>query len=480
VTITSPGAGARVFGPATITATVSDAAGVKSVQFKVDGYDLGAPVTASPYSVSWNTSETSDGWHALTAVADNTSGTESTSDPVTVRVANAAPPSVPVTRHEETEATFGPGWVQRNPNDWLAWSGASAMMSNTPGAQATFAFSGTSVTWIGFAGAAGIARVLVDGNFVSDVDLFARRDENMSRVFTVNGLTSGSHVLTIEVTGNQNPDSAANTVVVDAFDVPAPLVSHLQESDPDIAYTTWWTVSDVSSRPWSGGFAGVSSTAGARATLTFKGTEIRWIGYLGPEAGIAHVYVDGKFARDVDAYSKQSRIQDVLFTATNLAAATPHTLTIEATGQQNSAASGASVVVDAFDVTGSAERFQQTDWAVSYTGTWTNNNNKPWSEGTSLAAYYGNATATFRFLGTGVSWIGFRAARTGSAGVLVDGVRYPDVDTYVPSGEGWQDTVFSVSGLANGAHTLTIEAMGAKNPAATNSYIIVDAFDVQR
>jgi hypothetical protein len=63
---------------------------------------------------------------------------------------------------------------------------------------------------------------------------------------------------------------------------------------------------------------------------------------------------------------------------------------------------------------------------------------------------------------------------------LVDGVRYPDVDTYVPSGEGWQDTVFSVSGLANGAHSLTIEAMGAKNPAATNSYIIVDAFDVQR
>jgi hypothetical protein len=136
--------------------------------------------------------------------------------------------------------------------------------------------------------------------------------------------------------------------------------------------------------------------------------------------------------------------------------------------------------VDAFDVTNAGERFEQNEWAVSYSGDWVLNNNKPWSEGTSMAAYYPGLSASVKFVGTGISWIGFRAARTGIAQVYVDGVRYPDVDCYVPSGEGWQDTVFSVQGLAPGAHTLQIVVNGDKNPNATNAYIVLDAFDVVR
>src|SRR2546425_1242719 len=44
------------------------------------------------------------------------------------------------------------------------------------------------------------------------------------------------------------------------------------------------------------------------------------------------------------------RASTVVFRATSLAA-TGHTLTIEVTGQQNPASSGAYVVVDAFDIT---------------------------------------------------------------------------------------------------------------------------------
>ena len=74
---------------------------------------------------------------------------------------------------------------------------------------------------------------------------------------------------------------------------------------------------------------------------------------------------------------------------------------------------------------------------------------------------------------------GFRAARTGIARAYIDGTFVANVDTYVPAGEGFQNTVFAIAGLPRGLHTLTIEVTGERNPAATNNYIGVDAFDVQ-
>ena len=92
----------------------------------------------------------------------------------------------------------------------------------------------------------------------------------------------------------------------------------------------------------------LSNTAGARATFTFSGTSAYWIGFRGPQAGIARVYVDDVVASDIDAYSSFEQVQATLFQATGLAAGT-HTLTIEVTGSKNPASTNAFVVVDAFD-----------------------------------------------------------------------------------------------------------------------------------
>jgi hypothetical protein len=474
--------GARVFGRYELSVALNNL-WLQSVQFKVDGQPIGPPATTPPYRVNWDTATVADGFHTLTAVALGTDNLEYNAGPITVRVSNAAPPAAAVMRYEETAISYGPGWQPHPYYDWLAWSGGtgSAMDSTTAGAMAWFSFNGTSVTWIGYRGLrGGMAEVYVDGAYISKVDTFGRRDENMARVFTVGGLAPGNHTFGIVVTGEQNVDAYSNLVVIDAFDVPRrQATSHLQESDPALAVSANWTLDD-GQRPWSGGFAYLAQTAGAVATLTFRGSEVRWISYHGPECGIARVYVDGVFVREVDNYAAHTQVQELVFEATGLAPGALHTLTIEATGRANPAASAAKVVLDAFDVTNAGERFEQNEWAVSYTGDWVLNNNKPWSEGTSMAAYYPDLTATLKFVGTGVSWIGFRAARTGIAQVYVDGVRYPDVDCYVPSGEGWQDTVFSVAGLAPGAHTLQIKVTGEKNPNATNAYIVVDAFDVVR
>jgi len=96
VSITSPSNGAAVGGVVTITASATDSAGIASVQFLLDGASLGSKVTTSPYSVSWNTAQTSNGSHTLSAQAVNTGGNTATSSNVEVTVSQSSvPPAVP-------------------------------------------------------------------------------------------------------------------------------------------------------------------------------------------------------------------------------------------------------------------------------------------------------------------------------------------------------------------------------------------------
>jgi len=81
------------------------------------------------------------------------------------------------------------------------------------------------------------------------------------------------------------------------------------------------------------------------------------------------------------------------------------------------------------------------------------------------------------FIGTGVSWIGFRGPQAGIARVSLDGVQVGQVDTYAPA-EQLQAVLFSSTGLTADLHILMIDPTGTRNPAATDAFIVVDAFDV--
>src|SRR6266480_137514 len=91
VSITSPASGARVSGTVTMTANASDNIGVVGVQFLLDGVNVGAEVTAAPYSAPWDTTTASRSPHTLTAVARDAAGNRTTSAPVSVTVVNASP-----------------------------------------------------------------------------------------------------------------------------------------------------------------------------------------------------------------------------------------------------------------------------------------------------------------------------------------------------------------------------------------------------
>ncbi len=89
VAIAAPAGGASVGGTITVAANASDEVGIIGVQFQLDGASLEAEDTATPYSVTWNTTSYSDGPHTLTAVARDAAGNETTSTAVTVTVSNA-------------------------------------------------------------------------------------------------------------------------------------------------------------------------------------------------------------------------------------------------------------------------------------------------------------------------------------------------------------------------------------------------------
>jgi hypothetical protein len=413
-------------------------------------------------------------------------------------------------RFEETDAsvTLSPGWDDASSE--FGWSGGKAKRTTVTGATATFQFTGTSVTWIGARSSdAGTAEVSVDGGPARQIDLFSRPQEMRVPVVTLHDLSPGPHTLTIKVTS-----AAPAVVVVDAFDVEAPILSRKQENDPDVTYSGTWVQPDLTnadpctgnpdpacvsdphedhSGNWSGGGvqtapepprggARFTSTAGDSLTFTFRGTSIAWQSGRGPDFGIATVQLDNGAPVDVDTYSASPKFQEVLFRANGLANGT-HTLKISAKGDKNPASTGFKIVIDAFEVTTLGRRFQEDDTlpgsqvpATNYDiGKWSRNINRAWSEGAAQRADVPGSIAKFTFTGTGVSYIGCQKNSIGPVKIRVDGVDKGQFNNFLKSPrEAYMHEIFSIDGLdPSQPHTLEVESV------STNTFIVVDAFDVR-
>lgn len=106
VSITAPVNSTSASGTITVSANASDAVGVVGVQFRLDGSALGTEDLTSPYSISWNTTGATNASHAITAVARDAAGNQTTSSAVNVTVNNGAPPS---------GAAINPGQIEVDP-----------------------------------------------------------------------------------------------------------------------------------------------------------------------------------------------------------------------------------------------------------------------------------------------------------------------------------------------------------------------------
>ena len=179
----------------------------------------------------------------------------------------------------------------------------------------------------------------------------------------------------------------------------------------------------------------------------------------------------------------------MVFTASGLTDA-QHTLTITATGGKNVRSSAAQIFVDAFDVTTRGRRYEQGNLdkakhfefdqgttTIDYVGSWTYSNSRVWTEGWAATTQQANATVTFIFTGTSVSWIGCeKTSAGGTARVFIDDVFDREVNLFQPHPmEGYQREVYRKDGLSPGPHKLTILVT-----STDGSFVVIDAFDVRQ
>jgi hypothetical protein len=96
----TPTSGATVSGVTTLVANASDNVMVHGVQFKLNGANLGALVTASPYSLAWDTRTVANGTYTIAAVVSDAAGNSTTLNSITVTVNNppdTTPPAIRIT-----------------------------------------------------------------------------------------------------------------------------------------------------------------------------------------------------------------------------------------------------------------------------------------------------------------------------------------------------------------------------------------------
>ena len=258
--------------------------------------------------------------------------------------------------------------------------------------------------------------------------------------------------------------------------------TRIEQNDPAISYSGNWYTNDGAAN--TGGRAVLTNTKGARASITFNGTGIAWIGVADAFAGLATVYLDGAM-QVINTYNPISQYQKVLFSATGLAPGV-HTFSIEVTHERGPGTDGSWVWVDAFDIQGTpvaggvtagTGRVEQNNPAMTYTGRWFANNSGALSGGSAALATDAGSRAALSFTGSGISWITYQDQWSGVARVYVDGELKTTIDNFAsPAGTGV--AAYSIGGLAPGTHTITIEATGTRNSSSQGSWVWVDAFDV--
>ncbi|OCT15422.1 hypothetical protein A8709_15185 [Paenibacillus pectinilyticus] len=235
--------------------------------------------------------------------------------------------------------TYSGAWTYDNATVSVGYYSNDQHYSSTNGNYAQFTFTGTSIQWIGPKNVdLGITQVYIDGVLSASVDMYASSWLKQQVLYSNTSLSNASHTIKLVVTNTKNAASSGYYSSVDAFSYDAPVVTTtlttVHDTDPGITYSGTWTYGSAAG--YENSDQHYSNTNGSYAQFTFTGTAIQWIGPKNVDCGISDVYIDGVKVASVDMYASTLRMQQVLYSNTNLTNAS-HTIKVVVTNTRNSA-----------------------------------------------------------------------------------------------------------------------------------------------
>jgi Tfp pilus assembly protein PilV len=180
----------------------------------------------------------------------NSNSWSTTPAPPTVTVNPGATNSVVIPEPAMIVLVWGPGSYD-DTNSAIALSGTWSRVtgqsadhngtettSSTANSSATVTFTGTSVQWLGTTGPNnGQATVSIDGGAATTVDTYSSSTQYQQLVYTVTGLSSGSHTLKIVALGTHDSSSGGNLISIDAITLLLTTKPNVTVTDTDTGCT---------------------------------------------------------------------------------------------------------------------------------------------------------------------------------------------------------------------------------------------------
>ena len=241
----------------------------------------------------------------------------------------------------------------------------------------------------------------------------------------------------------------------------------LTQQGESVASASIWRI--VTNSHAINGWYTMDHLAGATASYRFSGTYVTWYTIVGPNYGIADLYVDGVARATVNCY-RATTFYGAAFTVSGLTAS-PHTLVIRVRGVRGSTSgTGTDIALDAVRANG------KTIGSPSATYTWGLVKTSSASGGAYVRSDEPGSTTSFTFRGTQVEWDTVLGSGMGLASVYIDGVFKGRVDNY--SATAKYSFARTYGGLTNSVHTIKIVVLGTHRAAATGSTIAIDRWVV--
>lgn len=122
-------------------------------------------------------------------------------------------------------------------------------------------------------------------------------------------------------------------------------------------------------------------------------------------------------------------------------------------------------------------RLEDDDLRLAFRGSWRSYWDTRASGNSRRLTVKGGSYILARFSGTGAALIASRRPDAGRARIAVDGVTVATVSLYSRSFKS--TAVWSISGLPNGNHSVTVTALGSKEASSAGVVVSIDAFDFE-